>query len=132
MEKFELDVSKWRCGMGNSINLGEAPTKLLNERGYQCCLGLYATHKGIPNALILNLSLPNIAYITSEHEYSQLMEKDVDGSTFSTRAMHINDELDTTWQEKLSLLKTLFLTQDIDLVTINLPIQEEKSNDNSK
>ncbi len=46
--EFVLDVSKWVCGIfcEPESHMGDGPSQLLNEQGYQCCVGQFAEQCG--------------------------------------------------------------------------------------
>ncbi len=59
--KFTLDAAKWRCGANRKngeevIRLGRGDTSLLNEKGYQCCVGQFAEQCGIEKDRLLDVS----------------------------------------------------------------------------
>ena len=114
---FILDKSKWICGRPSSNIppersncLGEGSTKLLNEKGYMCCLGqcMYQVIEGH------NKSVSVLFDKESPEETDFLCPpfNKLYGSIVNTRlagdAMFINDAIDTTVDEKIELLQQLF------------------------
>lgn len=126
MKKLILDYSKWRCGGGisdyNKNALGEGLTYLLNTEGYMCCLGQFSLQiapklkeKDIKGRGTPAGTNTNIGCLTKIHDGS------VFNSTLSDLAMNINDDPNTTPEEKIAELKKLFLTHDYEIEVINKP-----------
>lgn len=71
--KFVLDVKKWISGVptqkGPPISTGVGNTALLNNLGYMCCLGQFASQCGVPEKRLLDNSFPaEIAGISPEYD----------------------------------------------------------------
>lgn len=124
-KKLVLDYSKWRCGSNGEHKLGKGDTLLENEDGFQCCLGQFSLqlNKELTSADILALGEP----FEVKKRIDILTDGDEDPDEFfgfsnsavSTSAMDINDEDETTPEEKVSLLKVLFATEGYEIEVIN-------------
>jgi hypothetical protein len=55
--KVTIDRAKWRTGAGGAHESGIGETKLLNDSGFQCCLG-FCVRAAVPNANILGVNMP--------------------------------------------------------------------------
>lgn len=104
--KFTIDRSKWRCGgpedsLQTCRSHGKGITLLLNKEGFLCCLGQIALQMGLAQKDIHDTSSPYKAWGCGDKLVPLLV---TDGksinSTFSARAMGINDDVDTTLTEK--------------------------------
>ena len=124
MKKLILDYSKWRCGGYDYVNkLGGGYTKLLNEEGFQCCLGQFALQldcsvdeiswKYTPDQIKKPIELLN--FITND----ELIPFGI--SYFSSKAIGINDSPHTTPLQKIALLTELCNEHNIELEVINQP-----------
>lgn len=116
-KQLTLDYSKWRCGDNDINRLGEGKTLLLNDRGYMCCLGQFSLQFGCSKTEIKGVSFPyglgkRIPLLT-DHSGSH--------TEFSRKAVSINDNLETTPEEKISLLRKLLKGKGIRLVVKNKP-----------
>ena len=100
-----IDRSKWRTGYCGKNRTGEGDIRLLNNEGYKCCLGFICGRlkKGIKDFFAPN----ELDYVVKD-----LSHKDIDGCIYDTdlteKAIEINDNSDTTPQEKEKELKKLF------------------------
>lgn len=117
MKELILDKSIWRCGEdgGEGHELGAGNTQLCNVEGFQCCLGQFSLQLnkeltidrikrlGTPYDLGIDLEPLNCAIEVTEGEYYY---KD---TRLSLEAVKINDDSQTTVEEKIKLLKELFL-----------------------
>lgn len=134
MNKLVLDYSKWRCGgdftdaPGNQ--LGEGPTMLLNEQGFMCCLGQFSLQldTDLDEYDICNLGEP--ADLDQEVTLLCYTEGDVDpaaeddehtthSTILSDKAIAINDDGDTTPEEKIAQLRELFGAAGYEIEVIN-------------
>lgn len=131
MQKLTLDYSTWRCGGNkNSENiLGEGPTQLLNGKGYMCCLGQFSLQldeelepkdiitKGDPADIQKNIfGLVDMREDDwQEDDYIYL------NSALSSNAIEINDNEETTPEQKIEKLKELFSSYDFEIDVINKP-----------
>lgn len=125
MQKLILDYSKWRCGGTGPNVLGEGHTSLYNPQGYMCCLGQFSLQlkPELTPKEIMNQACPDDLNIDIE----ALVEPTVPGLTtysdtsLSLRAMSINDDKDTTPQQKIEMLKELFKQEGYEIEVINQP-----------
>jgi hypothetical protein len=109
LKVIKINRAKWRTGAGGDNETGEGDTHLLNDLGYQCCLGFIArqkTKKSKKN--FLNISCPegltcSVKYLSEKNELN-----DVRDTALSIQAMDINDDSNTTPEEKEKLIKQLF------------------------
>lgn len=121
-KKFYLDWSKWRCGGGQDgpNKLGEGPTKLLNRQGYQCCLGQCEEQVGLQRHEIIDHFYPwatgkeNMFAYKDKHNQLYL-------TVISVRAATINDDSETTPEQKITLLQELFAKEGYTIEVINKP-----------
>jgi hypothetical protein len=130
MEKLVLDYSKWRCGGGvdNSYSLGEGDTRLLNNEGYQCCLGQWCSQIGMHNELLGKLtprSLHRHIPFLTENKSRRHIDSSYPDSDLALIAMVINDNPLTTPLQKIEKLKNLLAEHEIQLEVINLPENEQ-------
>jgi hypothetical protein len=125
MKKLILDYSKWRCGGdGNSENkLGTGFTGLCNRSGFLCCLGQFSLqlNTDITEFDLIGQSEPQdlnvpIELLTTGGEYSFITISDLSG-----KAIKINDNMDTTPETKIELLKELFSPEGYEIEVINQP-----------
>jgi hypothetical protein len=130
---FILDYSKWRCGGDDSNKLGEGETLLLNKEGYQCCLGQFCSQLGFelgdlydktyPSEIEQKQRIPSIGIFTSD--FSDFGDTDL-----TDAAVAINDNIDTTPQEKIDALKELFSEHGHTITVINQPKDEQTNTTN--
>lgn len=105
--KFVIDESKWRCGMRGKpgCRLGVGNTYLLNEKKFMCCLGQMCLQLGVPEEKIrLNSSPTNVRDVQIKY----LKNREGYDSELSEKAMEINDDQETTVEEKKRKLRSLF------------------------
>jgi hypothetical protein len=126
-EKLILDYSKWRSG-GNEENMvGKGEVALLNKEGFMCCLGQWCHQLGISEQLLFQQGEPyelrqKIEHFTYGDEVSFMDEGDYIANTeLSTTAIGINDNPDTTPEEKIKELSQLLESEGIELEVINKP-----------
>lgn len=119
-KKLVLDYSTWRCGGDGQNRLGDGPTSLYNKKGYACCLGQWCIHEGAPVELILNKDEPIDVY-TDEHEDEKYFEEThlLRHSDFVASAIGINDDEETSPNEKAEALVALTKKYGYDLKLIN-------------
>lgn len=125
-EKLILDYSKWRCGGDGPNKLGEGYTELLNKFGFMCCLGLFESQCGIPNDQLLKKDEPMDVETVIPLFAIQRYEPDEDyhgriNTKLSLEAIGINDDPETTPEEKIELLTNLLAKEGIQLEVINKP-----------
>lgn len=119
-EKLILDYSKWRCGDDGPHKLGEGPIALKNDNGFMCCLGMWSLQLGASEDEILNKGepceidtlIPLLAYIDEDSALS---------THLSSICIGINDDYNTTPDEKISLLTEALIGEGIQLEVINKP-----------
>ena len=94
-----IDRSKWRKG-GDRMDHIQGTTRLLNDKGYMCCLGFDALASGIPREVILGRDTPADIVNETEHhvpddyEITRLCSTHgmLDNSQAVNAAMEANDE----------------------------------------
>lgn len=109
--KFTIDRSRWRCGDEGDNAVGIGPTMLVNSKGYMCCLGFVCEQLGFNKSLISLRGDPADALL--EHamlttKFNDDLGSHYDNSDLCNLAIEINDNSDTTPQEKEKLLIELF------------------------
>lgn len=114
-KKLILDYSKWRCGEDGNYSLGEGDTKLLNAKGFMCCLGQWGLQCGIPEEDMLGNEEPIECY-------TKVPLFEGDGRNLVIDAIDINDNSKTTTEEKIELLKERLKQEGIELEVINKPV----------
>lgn len=123
-KKLTLDYSKWRCGEDGDNALGTGKTKLLNEDGFMCCLGIWSLQLGAPEGDLLQKDDPSELkmLIPLFAEDGRLKFRGCRWTThLSTECMSINDDKDTTPEEKIEQLGELLREEGIELEVINKP-----------
>jgi hypothetical protein len=126
MKKLILYESKWRCGAESSNpenRRGKGRTLLKNSFGFSCCLGQFAPQldKEIPEVHLLDRSMPVylgkiIPLLTEKSASARVSEKYyLIDTKLSIVASQINDNPDTSIEEKVKALKELFSTVDYEL-----------------
>lgn len=128
--EYVLDVSKWRCGgpngewNPNALGEGEC-AELLNVNGYMCCLGLFAKQKRIPKKDMLELSSPeDLANAIGKVYDPAFVEFDMDtynDTDLANELMGINDDYETTYKEKIELIRKKLEKHGHTLKVINDP-----------
>lgn len=113
-KKLILDYSKWRCGGDADNKLGEGYTELLNKHGFACCLGQFGLQLGLFEDDILGRGEP----CECKTEVPLFVE---DGGVFVMRAININDDPDTTPNQKINEIAELLNEEGIELEVINKP-----------
>lgn len=119
---LKLDYKTWRCGGSHSTNkLGEGPTELFNSSGYMCCLGQFSCQAGVDKDYLFGMGEP----ADTECVISDLSYNDEPWGThdtlLSSRAIDINDSMDTTVAEKVVALRKLFGEKGYTIELINFP-----------
>ena len=121
--EFILDYSKWRCGLSSEENsLGEGDTLLCNAQGFMCCLGQFSLQvdKTLKQEDLLCVGMPSSLYRPIEG-FSSQGEQGSASTPLAASAVTINDDRDTTPQQKIKLLKTLFEKEGHTIQIINQP-----------
>lgn len=122
MKKLILDYSKWRCGENGSNQLGQGDTYLLNEEGFQCCLGQFSTQLSDEvNEHLLGEAEPSGIPVYIPDLNRHLGKKDYINTNLSNDAININDDVNTSPDRKIALLKRLFGTKGYEIEVINHP-----------
>jgi hypothetical protein len=131
MKKFIIDRSIWRTGdkpkKGNCVYTGEGETKLLNQQGFMCCLGMVCEQMGVPRNHLLDVSEPEdiLTYSSVETISGFLVykpdvrEEEYSNTVFACDAMNINDDVNITSEERETKLKEHFATKEIEIEFIN-------------
>lgn len=121
MEKLIIDRKKWRTGGDSCYKTGSGPTLLLNDKGYMCCLGFDALRKGLSKKDILNVGEPEDIFDDENDDIrnEKLNKYYGEGFSWTTEAIHINDDGETTPLEKEILLTQVFDEQGIKLTFKN-------------
>lgn len=122
--ELTLDRSKWICGSPNynftTLNcLGKGNVLLLNEEGYMCCLGQFALELGATMSQIYGMGAPSTVIDFNNDLLIDNNNTNHLDSTFSLKAININDDQRTTVEEKIELLTQLCNEYDIKLKVIN-------------
>jgi hypothetical protein len=113
-KKLILDYSKWRCGDFGKHSVGFGFTQLLNNEGYMCCLGQIGRQCGMLDSELIGRGIPSKVYRSSIPIFSR-------NSAFIGQALLINDDPDTSPEEKISALTQLLAAEGIELEVINKP-----------
>jgi len=130
MENKELilDYSKWRCGYRSDdieCRTGNGETRLLNEKGYMCCLGMFSLqlNSELTNADIADLSDPGEvnAHIPELNKESYMEDQTYRNTNLANEAIDINDDETTSVQKKVELLRELFGEKGHKIKVINGP-----------
>jgi len=122
-----LDYKKWRCGGYDNeapMGHGKGETALLNDFGYECCLGQFSRQCGVPKKTILNVSYPGGCGYPVVQGLS-VIDKDGDylseASKFSNLAIDINDDEELTVAQKAHKLTLLCSKYKRKLLLKNFP-----------
>lgn len=125
---FILDYSKWICGnpdLNNNLENcnGNGTTSLENEKGYMCCLGQFCKQLkpdldilGYSTPEEINEVIPYLSYLSLDNNDFKNYIYDTD---FSSKAIYINDNQETSVEEKIKLLTKLCLEYNHTLTVIN-------------
>lgn len=121
-----LDYSTWRCGGNRGKNkLGKGSTYLVNDQGFMCCLGQFTpqlnpsiTPKQMKDCGEPDQINEDIPVLTKERDEEQ---DTIVNSELSTKAMTINDDEDTTPEEKIQELQYLFKEEGYEIQVVNKP-----------
>lgn len=118
MATLILDKSKWRCGGDTAredCKLGEGPTFLVNDEGFMCCLGQFSLQI---NRNLRETDMLGIAEPDGVHEPIENLNDDGFNSSLACDAIEINDDGDTTIDEKIVALRELFSTHNYEIEVI--------------
>ena len=125
-----LDYAKWVHG-NSSEKRGDSA--LLNDEGYQCCLGQFAQQAGVsrkdmkredgPSAL--TCAITNLSTRPSEKTIKSRLRVGLrawpKSTKLTSRAITINDSYDTTIAKKVSKLRKLFASYGYTIKLKNFP-----------
>jgi hypothetical protein len=133
MKQLIIDRSKWRTGGdddgGEEHQTGEGYTRLINAQGYMCCLGFYLKDVAKLNKKIL-VELATPAYLDGlkkiydkNDDVKLLLTKLNDShylnNDFCQSAMHVNDDVNLSSDEREETLKAMFLEKGVEVSFIN-------------
>jgi hypothetical protein len=127
-EKLILDYSKWRSGGDDENKVGEGRVALLNKRGFMCCLGQWCQQLGVKDENLLDNGEPQELnqgikpFVSNENELYE--EPCYKNTRLSDKAIAINDNPETTPEQKIEELTELLMKEGILLEVINKPQQE--------
>lgn len=136
MKKLILDYSKWRCGKDSEYYiddatkraLGKGSTLLLNNSGFMCCLGQFSLqlNNSLTEQDILSKATPSdlnkeIPILSVFCAFASSPIPSYFNSELSQKAIRINDDIDTTIDQKITELKELFATVGYEIEVVNQP-----------
>jgi|SRR6478736_2298948 len=113
-QKLILDYSKWRCGANGSNSVGEGFTMMLNNEGYSCCLGLFSKQYNVPDCYLIDFGTP-------DHLVNHGIQIPLFTNPFVCAAVQINDDPNTTPEQKISSIGSMLKRHGIELEVINKP-----------
>jgi hypothetical protein len=108
--KVVIDRAKWRTGAGGAHESGIGRTQLLNDSGFQCCLG-FCVRAAVPNANILGVHMPaGLAGSIPELSEPNLISRSnySKNTVLANRAATINDDRFLRRAEREAELLELF------------------------
>jgi hypothetical protein len=137
-KKLILDYSTWRSGENGKHAVGEGRTELRNREGFCCCIGQWSIQCGADPEELVGHGEPNeiktLIPLFAEEEGRDIEEWDelIDGpksnvyaerhtTPLAWEAITINDDPDTTPDNKIIELKELLERNGIELEVINKP-----------
>lgn len=117
--KLEIDRSIWRCG-GDTPELVEkfGTTKLLNNKGKMCCLGILGSKMGIPNNHLIDQFEPHDIKELYPDYYDLVYPIEDEAMNLNDEAMSLNDDKDISNEEREDKLTKLFKTNNIEITFI--------------
>lgn len=117
MKELILNVDIWRCGAQGqegvcALKTKNGDTHMLDRKGGMCCLGQFSRQFGMADELLLEESTPMATGrkmpLLTKHDYSSFLNYGaITDTTFSNKAMDINDDCNTTIQVKIERLTAL-------------------------
>lgn len=119
-KKLILDYSKWRCGEDGPNKVGEGPVRLLNPEGFSCCLGQWCHQLGATKEETINKWEPD-EIMTLVPLFAHYEDDVKRSNRLSDECIHVNDDPDTTPEEKIEKLKKRLAKEGIELEVINKP-----------
>jgi len=106
--KVVIDRAKWRTGAGGAHESGIGDTKLLNDSGFQCCLG-FCVRAAVPNVNILGVNMPaGLGGSIPELSEPERAENYSKNTVLAGRAAKINDDRFLRRAEREEKLLELF------------------------
>src|ERR1700677_2452869 len=123
-KKLILDYSKWICGGDGIRKMGLGSVGLLNKEGYMCCLGQWSLQLGATPEQIINKGEPFEVPVYMEglnYHYDEDEQQHFKNDGITNEAISINDDEDTTPEEKVTLLTELCAKYGFQLEVINAP-----------
>jgi hypothetical protein len=123
VKELILDYSKWRCGDDGDNKVGTGTTGLLNDQGYMCCLGQWCHQLGAPLPELLNNGEPQGIKTTIHLFVEEELPDGKYGNALTAECIRINDEPETTPDEKITQLTERLAKEGITLKVINKPSQ---------
>lgn len=126
----------WRCGTEPEVKIGASETargngltRLLNDKGYMCCLGQFSKQLKETirdEELLANVSpdslrqlIPDLTYIhRSLDTHTNTMRSVIRNTPEATEAIVINDDQHSTVQEKVEKLKEVVAKIGYELIFI--------------
>lgn len=128
--KFILDKKKWICGepkqnTARANFLGIGKTALLNEQGFQCCLGQFCEQLGVDkkimlgNAEVSDLMIDLKPFVDIDDDFNEDQSWRYRDNDFTASAYSINDDEYTSVETKIKLLTELCIRHGHELEVIN-------------
>lgn len=126
-KKLILDYSKWRCGYNSEVNispkqLGEGSVRLLNNKGYMCCVGQWSLQCGASESELQNSAYPGSLNMLLPPFNKECKFGDYEDTLLTSDCIKINDDIETTPEEKIKLLTARLDQEGIELEVINKPL----------
>lgn len=123
--KLVIDRSKWRFGGQDAAEDEDNSTMLLNDRGLMCCLGFESIRCGVSMEYILNIPSPQQLKPLEKKKIQHLLNFNTESefnctfnSTFTLKAIQINDSTEYTKIQREQKLIELFGEKNIELTFI--------------
>lgn len=117
MKTLILKKETWRCGGDGIYRNGEGETALRNDQGFMCCLGQFSIQMDpdVSEQDIIDVGEP---FELSNSFGLEDLVHDGMNSELSVNAININDDENTTMDEKIILLQELFLGYNYQIEVI--------------
>ncbi len=117
MQQFVIDRSKWRTS-GDDLNHKHGATRLLNSKGFMCCLGFFCNQ--IENRTTDELmGVPDPAGIDGDIRGSNLIGDDGFNRPWVESAIIINDDSTLSRERREEKIHKLFKDNGYDVKFIN-------------
>lgn len=124
--KFTIDRSIWRCGLEDPVSKhGKGLTRLLNNQGFMCCLGICSGQLGIEKSRLLGCALP-----AEVREETIFCEKDDKGKWQDTQLTNEAFPTNDSWisrEEREEKLIAIFNRHGHELEFVNEYTTEPQS-----